>query len=164
MDCLGSWRSVFLSNRIMEISCQIVSWIALCLGGWSFCWIESCRFALLIAFCLLGWSGHWSFFVMLLQYTYLFLGVVLFVRVWRDFLQRPIELGRCGLDVLCGGPQCSPFCLISWIFRRIGSWESVVGSCVGSCIFLLSVLLLDRMIAIHLSDRLPDRFKYWMIH
>ena len=44
MDRLGSWRSVFLSNRIMEISCQIVSWIALCLGGWSFCWIESCRF------------------------------------------------------------------------------------------------------------------------
>ena len=40
MDRLGSWRLVFLSNRIMEISCQIASWIALCLGGRSFCRIE----------------------------------------------------------------------------------------------------------------------------
>ena len=55
---------------------------------------------MLIAFCLLGWSGHKSFFVMLLQYTHLFLGVVLFVRVWKNFLQRPIELGHCGLDAL----------------------------------------------------------------
>ena len=44
MDRLRSWRSVFLSNRIMEISCQISSWIALCLGGLSFYRIESCRF------------------------------------------------------------------------------------------------------------------------
>ena len=44
MDYLGSWRSVFLSNRIMEISYQIASWIALCHGGRSFCRIESCRF------------------------------------------------------------------------------------------------------------------------
>jgi hypothetical protein len=57
--------------------------------------------------CLLsfGLVRSWIFFVMLLQHTLLFLGVVLFVRVWRDFLQRPIELGRCGLNVLCGDPQ-----------------------------------------------------------
>lgn len=36
MDRIGSWGSVFLSNRIMEIFCQIASWIALCLGGRSF--------------------------------------------------------------------------------------------------------------------------------
>ena len=125
MDRLGSWRSVFLSNQIMEISCQIVSWIPLCLGGWSFCWIESCRFSVRLLPLLpsVFWVGQIMdlFCCVMLQHTLLFLGVVLFVMVWRDFLQRPIELGRCGLDVLCGGPQRPPFCLISRIFSQIGS-------------------------------------------
>ena len=173
------------------ISCWIPSWIALGLGGRSFCrirlWIFPVRLlhgspcALEVGLfigsnhvgflsdclvdCLLsfGLVRSWIFFVVFLQHTLLFFGLVLFFRVWRYFLQRPIELGRCGLDVLCGGPQHSPFCLINWIFSRIGSWGSVVESFSGSYIFLLSVLLLDWIVAVHVSDQLPDRIKNWMI-
>ena len=84
-----------------------------------------------------GLVRSWILFVVLLQYTLLFLELVLFVRVWRDILQRPIELERCGPDVLCGGPQRSPFCLISRIFSRIGSWGLVVRSFIGSCFFFV---------------------------
>ena len=109
----------------MGISCQILSWIVLGLGGWSFCQIGLWRFPVRLLHgspcilevglfvgsnhvgflsdcfvdCLLsfGLVRSWIFFshvAMLLEHNHLFLGVVLFVRVWRDFLKRPIALGR----------------------------------------------------------------------
>ena len=91
--------------------------------------------------CLLsfGLVRSWIFLVVLLQHTLLFLGVVLFVRVWRDFLQRSIELGHCGLDVLCGGPRPSTFFLSVKFFVRsnhqdwlLDHWSGLVFFCCQS--------------------------------
>ena len=131
MDRLGSWRSVFLSNRIMEISCQIASWIALCLGGWSFCRIESWRFP--VGFLRLLPSVFWFGQIMDLfccvasTYPFVFGGGA-FCQGVEEFSAETYWVGALWA-------RWSPFCLFSRIFSRIGSWGLVVGSFVGSCTF-----------------------------
>ena len=107
----------------MGISCQIPSWIALSLGGRSFCRIRLWRFPVRLLHrspCVLEvglfvGSNHVGFLRDFFAYCLLSFGLVrswifffvvlLFVRVWRVFLQRPIEFGSCGLDALSGDPR-----------------------------------------------------------
>ena len=122
--------------------------ITLYLGGRSFCRIESCRFPvrLLHLFPSVFWVGQIMvlFLSCCFNIPFCFWGVVLFVKVWRDFLQRPNELIRA----LWAGwfvwwPPVLPFVLsvefLSDLIMKIGCWIIcrflhifVVGAFVGS--------------------------------